>query len=482
MSDDVFLNKKIDNQFICKYPNKIKNRSDIFKVLAIFEKKKFDFIFLKQKLFLVCGRVFRKRVMGKASFLELKDFSGSIQLYLSKSTLLNIYDDFISYLNLGDIISAKGYLFRTKTGEVSLNISSIEILAKNFNSFPDKRFGLLDKENCYRQRYLDLMVNDDTKHRFLIRSKILFAIRKFFFKRKYFEVETPIMQNIIGGADAKPFETFHNYLNSKLYLRVSPELYLKRLIVGGFEKVFEIGKSFRNEGLSTKHNPEFTMIEFYQAYANYKDLILLTQKLFFYLSNVIFKKTVFNYNGIEIDFDKKFCQIYFFDAISKYSGIKLSDLYNKDFLIEFFNKEKIAFESDFKLGDFQAKLFDLFVEEHLIQPTFVLYYPLDISPLSRCLDNNINLVERFELYICGKEIANGFSELNDPKDQANRFLDQVDNKIDIKLRYDDDYVNALMYGLPPTAGEGIGIDRLVMLFTDSLSIKDVLFYPLMKHK
>ncbi|HIH2762947.1 MAG TPA: lysine--tRNA ligase [Candidatus Azoamicus sp.] len=475
------LKKLSEKNFICNYPNKIKKRIIISKLFVIFFRKEFDKDFLNRKVFSICGRIFRKRVMGKATFLDLKDFSGNIQLYLS-SYVLNFYYEVISHLNLGDLIHVEGKLFRTNSGEISFRVLYLNILSKNLKPFPDKWDGLVDKELCYRYRYLDLMVNEESKKKFIIRSKILHVIRNFFNKRGYLEVETPIMQNIIGGADAKPFETYHNYLGTKLYLRVSPELYLKRLIVGGFEKVFEIGKNFRNEGISVKHNPEFTMIEFYQAYSNYKDLIFLTQKLF---SNLAFSLTgtfIIKYNNILIDFSKKFDQISFFDSIVKYSGIALEKLYDLNFLNIFFKEKNIDFNVNFTLSDFHVKLFDFFVEKNLVLPTFVLYYPIEISPLSRCKDDTLLLVERFELYICGKEIANGFSELNDPTDQSNRFLKQVSAEENVELKYDSDYVNSLMHGLPPTAGEGIGIDRVVMLFTDSLSIKDILFFPLMRHK
>ncbi|CAB3976448.1 lysine--tRNA ligase [Candidatus Azoamicus ciliaticola] len=466
---------------ICNYPNKIKKRLIISKLFIIFSRKEFDEKFLNEKIFSICGRVFRKRVMGKASFLELRDFSGNIQLYLS-SYVLQSYYEIMYNLNLGDLIHVEGKLFRTHSGEISIKVLFFNVLSKNFKSFPDKWEGLVDKELCYRYRYLDLMVNDESKKKFIIRSKILYLIRQFFYKRDYLEVETPIMQSIIGGADAKPFETYHNYLGNKLYLRVSPELYLKRLIVGGFEKVFEIGKSFRNEGISVKHNPEFTMIEFYQAYSNYKDLILLTQNLFKYVAFSLTGKLFIEYNNFLIDFSKKFDQISFFDSIVKYSGISLKDLNDFNFLIVFFKEKNIDFDEKFSISDFHVKLFDVFVEKNLFFPTFILYYPIEISPLARCKDDSSLLVERFELYICGKEIANGFSELNDPTDQSNRFLKQLALNDDVNLKYDADYINSLMYGLPPTAGEGIGIDRLVMLFTNSLSIKDVLFFPLMRHK
>ncbi len=475
-------NNSNENNFNCVYPNKIKNRISISNLFVIFYKKELDKDFLNNKKFYICGRIFRKRIMGKATFLNLKDFSGSIQLYLSSLNLLISYDMIVSDIKIGDLIYVCGNLFKTNSGEISIKVFDLTILAKNFKTFPDKMEGLIDKELCYRYRYLDLIVNDKSKHKFIIRSKILYLIRKFFNKRGYLEVETPVMQNIIGGADAKPFETYHNYLGSKLYLRVSPELYLKRLIVGGFEKIFEIGKSFRNEGISIKHNPEFTMIEFYQAYSNYKDLIFLTQKLFRYLAFFLTGGYIIKYDNILIDFRKTFNQISFFESISHYSEINITNLNNVDFLRYFFIEKKIEFEENYTISDFHIKLFDIFVEKKLKLPTFVLYYPVSISPLSRLKDDDSSLVERFELYICGKEIANGFSELNDPNDQSKRFLNQLDKNDDVKLKYDSDYINSLMYGLPPTAGEGIGIDRVVMLFTDSYSIKEILFFPLMKHK
>lgn len=473
------LNKKKN---ICTYPNKIKKRISISNLFVIFYKKELDKDFLNNKTFYICGRIFRKRIMGKATFLNLKDFSGNIQLYLSSLILSINYNEVVSDLKLGDLIYVGGKLFKTNSGEISLKISNLTILAKNFKTFPDKWEGLIDKELCYRYRYLDLIVNDKSKNKFIIRSKILSLIRNFFNKRGYLEVETPVMQNIIGGADAKPFETYHNYLGTKLYLRVSPELYLKRLIVGGFEKIFEIGKSFRNEGISIKHNPEFTMIEFYQAYSNYKDLIFLTQKLFKYLALSLTGGYIIKYNNILIDFEKKFNQISFFESISNFSGISIDDLNNIEFLRSFFIEKNIEFDEYAIISYFHVKLFDVFVEKNLKLPTFILYYPLAISPLSRLKDDNAALVERFELYICGKEIANGFSELNDPNDQSERFFKQLANDSDLQLKYDSDYINSLMYGLPPTAGEGIGIDRVVMLFTDASSIKEILFFPLMKHK
>ena len=471
---------KLNNLSLCNYFNKFKRTHLIFKMRTLCLNGKDKSFFSNSKKFSICGRIFRKRIMGKVMFLDLKDISGSIQLYLSKKNLDLIYNKLILHLKLGDIIAAEGFLFCTKTNELSLNVLFFKILSKNFNSFPDKRFGLVDKESCYRQRYVDLMVNDDTKKRFILRSKLISKIRKFFIKDNFLEVETPIIQIISGGADAKPFETYHNYLDSKLYLRIAPELYLKRLIVGGFEKVFEIGKNFRNEGVSTRHHPEFTMIEFYQAYADYKDLMYLTEKLFKYLVNSFFSVNSFIYNNILLDFSSDFNRIDFLDSILKYSNFSRDNLFNRDFMIDVLKKHQLIVTESLSVGELQFKLFEYFVEKKLLQPTFVLHHPVDVSPLARTMENNKTMVERFELYICGREIANGFSELNDPNEQILRFSKQLLNKD--KNDIDKDFINALKYGLPPTAGEGIGIDRVVMLFANAMSIKDVILFPLMKLK
>ncbi len=464
-------------EFFCNYANDFK-RSHFLSELKIFFKKN------EKKMHLlkvsVCGRVFRKRVMGGASFFEIRDISGKIQLYISKNKFKKKYKQLISYLSLGDIIGVSGSLFNTKTKELSLDTSCLKVLSKNYNLFPDKQLGLLDKETCCRYRYVDLMVNDDTKKRFIMRSKIISEIRLFFLNLNYLEVETPIIQSTPGGADAKPFTTYHNYLNTDLHLRISPELYLKRLIIGGFEKIFEIGKNFRNEGVSLRHHPEFTMIEFYQTYSCYKDLMSLTEKLLNYLINFFFKKNTLVYNNVLLDFSLGFRKINFIDSILKYANISKKQLFNKDFLLNMLKMEYKIEMFDLKtIGEFQFKLFEKVVEKQLIQPTFVLHHPVDVSPLAKKMDCNNTLVERFELYIHGKEIANGFSELNNPEDQISRFLSQKKAQQEF---YDKDYINALKYGLPPTAGEGIGIDRLVMLLTNSTSIKDVILFPLMKDK
>lgn len=464
-----------NKKYLCTYHNKFKRDSSIADLINDFYNKK-----MAKNSYKICGRVFRKRIMGKATFLALKDASGEIQLFLSEKNLTN-YKEIITYLSLGDIIGTEGCLFETKTKELSLKIYNIIILSKNINTFPDKRVGLVDKEMCYRQRYLDLITNDDTKKIFINRSKIISEIRHFFLKKEYIEIETPIIQTIPGGADAKPFKTYNNYMNTDLYLRISPELYLKRIIIGGIEKVFEIGKSFRNESLSNRHHPEFTTIEFYEAYSNYKDLIKITEELLCEISKKVFNTTTLIHENTQYNFSKNFEQISFYEAITKYTNITTDQLKDKEHLKKILDNENLKIEDDLKLGKIQSKIFEHFVEKNLIQPTFVLYHPVEISPLARQCDDNLDLTERFELYINGKEIANGFSELNDPFEQEKRFKEQIKNK-NPDLEYDIDYLNALKYALPPTAGEGIGIDRLIMLFTNSASIKDVILFPIMKIK
>ncbi len=472
----------LDSKYNCHYSNDFKRNYLIKNLLNKYS----TLVNLSDicKVFSLCGRIIKKRNMGKASFLELQDFSGKIQLYVSENFFGLDYKDAISNINIGDIVGVKGKLFKTNTGELSLKINYLKILSKILNSYPDKWNGLVDKELCYRYRYIDLMVNFSTRNLFIIRSKIINKIRYFFLKKDFLEVETPMFHFIPGGASAKPFITHHNYSSLDLYLRISPELYLKRLVVGGFEKVFEIGKSFRNEGVSNKHNPEFTMIEFYEAYSNYKKMMKLTEKLFRFLSKEIIGNYIISYMGHNIDFSSSFKKISFKDAILKYNPMLDNDSFFDIYkIIDILKKQGFNSDFDMSLSDLHCKLFDLTVEKNLIDPTFVIFYPVEISPLARRCSFDDSLTERFELYICGKEIANGFSELNDPNDQSNRFIDQLKNSNNNNdLHYDDDYINALRYGLPPTAGEGIGIDRLVMLFTDSSSIKDVIFFPIMKKK
>ncbi len=432
----------------------------------------------------IAGRMMLKRVMGKVSFAQIKDTSGIIQIFVNRDELAEgIYNNHFKKWDIGDIIGVVGVLFKTKTEELSIRVKEIRLLTKALRPLPEKFHGLSDQEIRYRRRYVDLIVNNKSKDVFLLRSKIINYIRKFFNDKNFLEVETPMMQVVPGGATAKPFITHHNALDMDLYLRIAPELYLKRLIVGGLERVFEINRNFRNEGLSTTHNPEFTMIEFYQAYANYNDLMSLTEDLLRSIAIDICNKEVIEYQNMKFDFSKKFTNLTLFDAILKY---------NKDLSKEDLNDENIkntaknfdiAVAENWGIGKIQLELFEKTVEDKLIQPTFITAYPYEVSPLSRRNDDDPFLTDRFELFIGGQEIANGFSELNDPEDQAKRFKKQVANKDagdDEAMFYDADYIRALEYGMPPTAGEGIGIDRLVMLFTNSPSIKDVLLFPHMR--
>jgi lysyl-tRNA synthetase class 2 len=432
----------------------------------------------------VAGRIMTRRLMGKASFVHLQDFSGRIQLYIKEELLpAGDYEEFQGW-DLGDIIGAKGTVFKTRTGELSIKVIELQLLTKSLRPLPDKWHGLTDHEIRYRQRYLDLIVNEESRRVFKIRSKVIHTIREFLTSRQFLEVETPMMQAIPGGAAAKPFITHHNALKMDLYLRVSPELYLKRLVVGGFERVFEINRNFRNEGLSTKHNPEFTMIEFYQAYADYHDLMDLTEIL---LREVV-QKTLDSlevvYQGITVDFSKPFARFSILESILDYnSDIQKTDLIHKETLEKLLKTRGYPCDKAWGLGRMQLELFDQTVESKLVQPTFITEYPLEVSPLARCNNKNPDITDRAELFIAGREIANLFSELNDSEDQANRFHNQVLAKEagdEEAMHFDSDYVLALEYGLPPTAGEGIGIDRLVMLLTDSPSIRDVLLFPHMR--
>lgn len=435
----------------------------------------------------VAGRIMLRRIMGKASFVTLQDMSGKMQIYLQQEILKDAYEQFKLW-DLGDIIGVVGILFKTKTQELSIKAGQIVLLTKSLRALPEKWHGLQDQETRYRQRYLDLIVNPTVRKVFQTRTKIINCIREYLNNLQFLEVETPMMQPIPGGATACPFVTHHNALGLDLYLRISPELYLKRLVVGGFEKVYEINRSFRNEGLSTRHNPEFTMIEFYQAFANYQDLMNLTEDLFKILAEKILGSYILKYQNMQYDLSKPFNRLTFKQAIQKYnSDLSMNDIDDHNKLQKYMQNNNIIPDninfSKSTVGDLQCALYDKTVEHHLLEPTFITDYPIEISPLARRSDKDPALTDRFELYIAGREIANGFSELNDPIDQKERFYKQVALKDagDLEaMHYDQDYVCALEYGLPPTAGEGIGIDRLVMLFTDQSSIRDVLFFPHMR--
>ena len=421
----------------------------------------------------VAGRIMLRRLMGKASFTTIQDMSAQIQLYLREDTLSN-YDDFKTW-DIGDIIGVEGELFKTNTGELSIKVTEAILLTKSLKPLPEKHQGLVDVEQRYRKRYLDLLVNEEAREVFLARSKIISETRNYFDSSGFIEVETPMMHPIPGGAAAKPFVTHHNALGMDLYLRIAPELYLKRLVVGGFEKVYEINRNFRNEGLSTKHNPEFTMLEFYTAYEDYEFQMDFVEALIKHLSNLEQSKRSF----------KKFKRVSFDEALAKNTSLNKKDLDDIDSLRKFAQSLKIENFKNLSIGKLKAEIFESEVEDKLSEPTFIYKYPLEISPLSRKSEGDEGYVDRFELFIDGKEIANGFSELNDPEDQLERFKMQMEDKEkgdEEAMEMDLDYIEALEYGLAPCAGVGIGLDRLVMLLTGIDSIRDVILFPQLKNK
>jgi len=433
----------------------------------------------------VAGRMMSRRVMGKASFAHLQDRTDRVQIYVSRDALPDgFYNEEFKKWDIGDIVAAKGVLFKTNKGELSVKVTELELLVKSLRPLPEKFHGLTDKETSYRQRYVDLIMNADSRTVFKTRSKIVSFIRNFLIEKEYLEVETPMMQAIPGGAVARPFVTHHNALDMQLFLRIAPELYLKRLVVGGFERVFEINRNFRNEGLSTRHNPEFTMLEFYQAYADYHDLMDITEEMFKGIAQTVSETGVIEYQGQEIDFNQPFRRMTVAESILHFnSELNSDDLQDRDKLVSYAESLKVHIKDSYGLGKVQIEIFEKTVEEQLAEPTFITAYPVEVSPLSRRNDEDDFVTDRFELFIAGREIANGFSELNDPEDQASRFQQQVAEKDagdQEAMHFDADYIRALEYGMPPTAGEGIGIDRLVMLFTDSPSIRDVLLFPHMR--
>lgn len=435
----------------------------------------------------LAGRIMTRRMMGKASFVHLQDMSGKMQLYVRQDEISDSEYEFFKSWDLGDIVGAEGALFKTKTGELSVRVNRICLLTKSLRPLPDKFHGLTDQEIRYRQRYLDLVANEDARRVFRMRTHIVDIIRQFLKSRDFLEVETPMMQVMPGGAAARPFTTYHNVLDMPLYLRIAPELYLKRLVVGGFERVFEINRNFRNEGLSTQHNPEFTMLEFYQAYADYHDLMDLSEELIRKIAKEVLHNTTVTYQEYTFDLSKPFARMTMHDAILHYNpGVKSQQLATLEEARHIAHRLEIPVQEIYGLGKIQLEIFEKTVEHKLIQPTFITEYPAEVSPLARRNDHNPFITDRFELFIAGREIANGFSELNDSEDQAERFHKQVAEKEagDLEaMPFDEDYITALEYGLPPTAGEGIGIDRLVMLFTNSPSIRDVILFPHMRpHK
>ncbi len=467
-----YSNESSRNCTISKYLNV---NSDIFQL----EEKRDE-----NRNYTVAGRIKFFRLMGKASFLKIEDESGMLQIYVARDNLPeNFYNEvFKKNIEVGDIIEVSGYPFVTGHGELSLHADSLKILTKAISPLPEKFHGIQDKELRYRQRYLDLIMNSEVRKTFHIRSKVISLTRRFFENKGFLEVETPMMHPIAGGANAKPFVTHFNALGVDRFLRIAPELYLKRLIVGGFEAVFEINRNFRNEGMDATHNPEFTSIEFYWAYKTYKDLIILTKEYFEYLFENLNLPTILPYGEFKIDFNK-FSEIPLIQSLYEIGGVPQDIVEDKDKILAFLKTNNLEANANLNLGQLQGELFDEFVEAKLINPTFITEYPVEISPLARRNDEKPHLTDRFELFIAGKEIANAFSELNDPIDQLQRFEGQIAAKEagdDEAHEMDEDFVNALSYGMAPTAGQGIGIDRLVMMLTNEHSIRDVLLFPAMK--
>lgn len=432
----------------------------------------------------IAGRMMTKRVMGKASFANIRDMSGDMQLYIKRDDLPEgVYAQFKRW-DLGDIIAAEGVMFRTQKGELSVLVDNIRLLTKSLRPLPEKFHGLSDQETRYRQRYVDLIMNEASRDIFRLRTRIIDGVRRYLMSKDYLEVETPMMQAIPGGATARPFVTHHNALDMDLFLRIAPELYLKRLIVGGFERVFEINRNFRNEGLSTRHNPEFTMVEFYQAYADYNDLMDLTEDMLRTVTQEVLGTSKVHYQGLDIDFAKPFTRMTVKESILHFNpNLEAAQLESLEQARQIAEGMDIPIKDSYGLGKIQIEIFEKTVEHQLMEPTFITAYPTEVSPLARRNDHDPFVTDRFEFFVGGREIANGFSELNDAEDQAERFRAQVAEKEagdDEAMHYDADYIRALEYGMPPTAGEGIGIDRLVMLLTDSPSIRDVLLFPHMR--
>ena len=434
-------------------------------------------------MFAMAGRIVGLRSFGKAAFFHFRDYTGQLQAYVKQDEIGRQPYALFKQFDVGDFIGIKGVVFQTKTGEWTLLAKEIRLLCKAIRPLPEKFHGLRDPEKRYRQRYLDLVMNPNVRDIFIKRAHIVQAFRNFFLERSFMEVETPMMQPIPGGAEATPFKTFHDALGMGLFLRIAPELYLKRLVIGGFDRVFEINRSFRNEGVSSQHNPEFTMLEFYQAYATHKDLMSLTEEMFGFVTQQVLGETHFKYQENTIDMTGPWRRLTLKDALIELGGIDPSILDDRERLLDFAGSQGIEIRKAKRVGKILAKLFDVLVEPKLIEPTFVVDYPVEISPLARRNSSDPNITERFELFIGGREIANGFSELNDPVDQKRRFLDQVANREagDQESHYmDEDYVMALEYGMPPTAGEGVGIDRFVMLLTNAASIREVILFPQLK--
>ena len=469
------------------YPNDFRRDSYAADLVAAYGERSKEELEQAKVTVNIAGRMMTRRVMGKASFAHLQDMSGKIQIYVRRDDLPEgVYNEQFKKWDIGDIVAVSGFMMLTNKGELSIHVTSIRLLTKSLRPLPEKFHGLTDQETRYRQRYLDLLMNEESRDIFRIRSEVIDYIRRYLREHDYMEVETPMMHVIPGGATARPFITHHNSLDMDLYLRVAPELYLKRLVVGGIERVFEINRSFRNEGVSPRHNPEFTMLEFYQAYADYEDLMNLTEDMIKGLVKEIRGNYKITYQGEDYDVGQEFVRMTVKESLLKHNpDLTEKDLESCERLREILADLGVALESSYGLGKLQIELFEKTVESNLKIPTFITAYPTEVSPLARKSDDDPFVADRFEFFIAGREIANGFSELNDPEDQAERFRLQVEDKEagdQEAMHYDEDYITALEYGMPPTAGEGIGIDRLVMFLTDSASIRDVILFPHMRPK
>ncbi|MDF1828907.1 lysine--tRNA ligase [Cycloclasticus pugetii] len=466
------------------YPNDFKRQHYAESLQADYDQFDKETLETKAVNVSLAGRLMGKRVMGKASFAHIQDMTGRMQLFVQRDSLPEGHYQTFKSWDIGDILAVEGVLFKTKTGELSVRVASIRLLTKSLQPLPEKFHGLTDQEQRYRQRYVDLIMNEESRKVFQTRSKVVSYIRQYLVDHSFMEVETPMMHVIPGGATAKPFATHHNALDMELFLRIAPELYLKRLVVGGFERVFEINRSFRNEGLSTRHNPEFTMLEFYQAFSDYKDMMDLTEDMLRSLTERVLGTNIVHYQGEDYDLGKPFRRMSVIESILHYNNdITRGNLATKEAALEVTKRLKIPVEDSYGLGKIQIEIFEKTVEEKLHEPTFITEYPTEVSPLARRSDKDPFVTDRFEFFVGGREVANGFSELNDSEDQAERFKQQVEDKEagdDEAMHYDADYIRALEVGMPPTAGEGIGIDRLVMFLTDSASIRDVILFPHMK--
>lgn len=474
--------ENLKNNNINPFPNDFQVLHTVREIMTVVEDSPDSFT-QDDPVFIVAGRMMAVNRFGKAAFVRFRDRTGQLQAYVRKDKIGNQSYSLFKQMDIGDFVGLKGGMFKTKTGEWTLLANELKLVCKSTRPLPEKFHGLKDPEKRYRRRYIDLIMNSHVRDIFEKRSKIIQAIRTFLLNRDFLEVETPMMQPIPGGAEATPFITHHNALGIDLFLRIAPELYLKRLVVGGFERVFEINRNFRNEGVSTRHNPEFTMLEFYQAYATYEHMMDLTEEMFRYVALDVVGSTAISYQGNTIDLGAKWRRMSLASALVEYAGINPSLLNDREGLLELAAIKNINITKTGRKGKIITKLFDILVEPKLLQPTFITGYPVEVSPLSRKSEADSNLTDRFELFIAGHEIANGFSELNDPDDQEKRFLQQTADREagDKEAHYmDKDYIEALEYGMPPTAGEGIGIDRLVMLLADAASIREVILFPHMK--